>query len=179
MATSRAAVRYAKALFETAQEKNVSEQVANDMQAINIAMNDSEELRFFLDNPVVKGEAKKNALDKIFSSLSSESKLLFGLLNSNSRFSLLPQIASKYIALYEESKGIARAYVTTAVPLTEDLKTKVLEKVKQLTSESQIEIINEINPDIIGGFIIRIGDMQYNASVADKLNQLKRELITN
>ncbi|HLV45844.1 MAG TPA: ATP synthase F1 subunit delta [Flavobacterium sp.] len=179
MATSRAAIRYAKALFETAQAKNVSEQMASDMQTINKAMNDSDELKQFLDNPVIKGEAKKNALDEIFSSLSADSKLLFGLLNNNSRFGLLQQIATKYIALFEESKGIARAYVTTAIPLTDDLKAKVLDKIKQLTSESQIEIINEVNPEIIGGFIIRIGDMQYNASVADKLNQLKRELINN
>src|SRR5690606_17524666 len=118
MTTSRAANRYAKALFETAQAKNVSEQVASDMQTINKAMNDSEELKQFLDNPVIKGEAKKNALDEIFASLSADSKLLFGLLNNNSRFALLPQIASTYIALYGESKGIARAYVTTAMPLT-------------------------------------------------------------
>lgn len=179
MATSRAAVRYAKALIETAQANNVSDQVASDMQTINQAINDSVELKQFLDNPVVKADVKKKALDEIFSSLSADSKLLFGLLNSNHRFALLPQIAAEYIALYESSKGIARAYVTTATPLNDDLKTKVLDKVKQLTSESQIEIINEVNPDIIGGFIIRIGDMQYNASIADKLNQLKRELINN
>lgn len=179
MATSRAAVRYAKALIETAQANNVSDQVASDMQTINQAINDSVELKQFLDNPVVKADVKKKALDEIFSSLSADSKLLFGLLNSNHRFALLLQIATEYIALYESSKGIARAYVTTATPLNDDLKTKVLDKVKQLTSESQIEIINEVNPDIIGGFIIRIGDMQYNASIADKLNQLKRELINN
>ncbi len=179
MTTSRAAVRYAKALIETVQAKNATEQLFGDMQTIIKAVNESEELKHFLSNPVVKGETKKSALNEIFSSLSTDTKSLFDLLYNNQRFDLLPQIASQYIALYEASKGIARAYVTTAAPLTDDLKAKVLNKVKELTTESQIEIVNEVNPDIIGGFIIRIGDMQYNASIADKLNQLKRELINN
>lgn len=179
MATSRAAMRYAKALIEVAQSKNASEQVANDMQTINKAINESIELQQFLDNPVVKDIAKKNALDQIFVSLSADTKSLFGLLNNNHRFELLLQITNEYIALHESAKGIARAYVTTAVPLDDNLKTKVLEKVKQLTPKPHIEIINQVNPEIIGGFIIRIGDRQYNASIADKLNKLKRELVKN
>ena len=71
-------------------------------------------------------------------------------------------------------KGIQVAYVTTAVPLTPELEAQVLAKIKQV-SDKEITIVNEINKDLIGGFIIRLGDMQFNASIANKLSQLKRE----
>jgi F-type H+-transporting ATPase subunit delta len=75
-------------------------------------------------------------------------------------------------------KGTQIAKVTTAVPLTEALKTKVLAKVKELTKKD-VEVINIIDESILGGFILRVGDIQYNASIANKLNNLKREFTLN
>ena len=76
--------------------------------------------------------------------------------------------------MYDELKGVEVAYVTTATPLTPALEAQVLAKVKELSTK-EVTIVNEVNKDIIGGFIIRLGDMQYNASIANKLSQLKRE----
>jgi F-type H+-transporting ATPase subunit delta len=68
--------------------------------------------------------------------------------------------------------------VTTAIPLTEDLKSKVLVKAKELTGKD-VDVKNIIDETIIGGFILRIGDIQYNASIANQLNKLKREFTLN
>jgi len=70
--------------------------------------------------------------------------------------------------------GTQVATVTTAVPLTKDLETKVLEKVKEITG-SDATLVNKIDESIIGGFILRVGDLQYNASIAHQLNSLKRD----
>ena len=80
----------------------------------------------------------------------------------------------KYTVIYDSLKGIEIAKVTTAVPLTDELNKQVLNKVKEITGKDAT-IENIVNPDIIGGFILRVGDVQYDASVANKLQVLKRQ----
>ena len=80
----------------------------------------------------------------------------------------------QYNRLYDKSKGIEVAKVTTALPITPELETKVLAKIAEF-SKKKITIHNIVDPEIIGGFILRVGDQQYNASVASKLSELKRE----
>jgi F-type H+-transporting ATPase subunit delta len=96
------------------------------------------------------------------------------LLFENKRFEILEAIAIQYNKLFDESNGIEVAKVTTAFPITAELETKVLAKIAEF-SNKKITIQNIIDPTIIGGFILRVGDQQYNASVASKLSELKRE----
>jgi F-type H+-transporting ATPase subunit delta len=92
---------------------------------------------------------------------------------------LLGVIATEYNTLYDRLKETQVAKVTTAVPLTDDLRSKVLAKVKELSGSKEVTLENIIDESILGGFILRVGDIQYNASVADKLNKLKREFTLN
>ncbi len=178
MAGSRAAVRYAKAILEIAQDNANAENVLNDMNSIVASAKESKELSLFLQNPIVKGEVKYNAIAEIFASAQNETKGLFQLLLANKRFDILPAIATQYENLYNEANGIETAVVTTAVPLSGDLETKVLAKIKEF-SDKKVTLTKVVNPEIIGGFILRIGDKQYNASVANRLQQLKREFSNN
>lgn len=175
MVGSRAAVRYAKAILDVANQKGQAERVSEDMKNISQAISESQELKLFLENPIHKGEVKLNALKEIFANTTEDTKSLFNLLLQNKRFDILGDIARKYNVLFDELKGNEIAYVTTAVEMNEDFKAKVLEKVQELTNKKQVVIENIVNPEIIGGFIIRIGDKQFNASVAEKLEKLKRE----
>jgi len=103
---------------------------------------------------------------------------LIETLIKNKRINLLADVAKKYNELYDQLKGIQVAEVTTAVPLTDELKNKVLAKVKELTGK-EATIKSQIDASILGGFILRVGDIQYNASIANKLNKLKREFTLN
>lgn len=163
-------------MLDVANAKEVASGVKEDMQLILNTIQDNAELTGFLNSPVVKNEVKYNALNEIFSEVGSDVKSLFKLLYENNRFEILKDISAKYSELYDELKGIQVAYVTTAVPLNDSLKEKVLAKVKELTPK-KVSVENIVNPEIIGGFIIKIGDKQYNASVENKLQQLKREFI--
>ena len=87
---------------------------------------------------------------------------------------MLHQVANKYITLYDSIKGIEVAQVITAVPLSEELEESVLNKVKEITGK-QATLENTVDESILGGFILRIGDVQYDASIANKLQALKRE----
>lgn len=174
MSGNRAAIRYAKAILDIAQANNNTDKVLNDMKTILKAISESNELKNFLENPIVNIKTKNDSVTEIFTSVQNETKGLFQLLLANKRFEILDNITKQYISLYNEASNVENATVTTAFPITADLETKVLTKVKEFSSKNVI-LTNIIDTSILGGFILRIGDKQYNASVANKLQQLKRE----
>lgn len=175
MSGSRAAVRYAKATLSFALEQNKEVEVNSDMLFIANTIEESKDLQLLLNSPILKSELKKIAIKEIFTSkISSLSEGLINLLIDNKRLSILDHVAKKYSVLFDKLKGIEVAKVTTAVPLTEALNKKVLRKVKEITGK-EATIENSVDPDIIGGFILRIGDVQYDASVSNKLQVLKRQ----
>ena len=178
MAGSRAAIRYAKAILGLAQEQKVGEAVAKDMSSIVKTVENSKDLRLMLNSPIVKPEIKKAALQEIFSGVHAISEGLIDILVANKRVDLLDDVVAQYSILFDASRGKETAVVTTAVPLTDALRDKVLAKVKDLTG-NQVTIENKIDESIIGGFILRLGDLQYNASISNQLNNLKRSFSQN
>ncbi|MES2545401.1 MAG: ATP synthase F1 subunit delta [Bacteroidota bacterium] len=175
MASTRAAIRYAKAILEMADTIGVAKEVSNDMSLIASTINSNSELNDFIENPIIKVEVKESALLEVFPEINGVTKGLFHLLFENKRFEILENVALEYNKLFDELNGIEVAKVTTAFPMDSDLKTKVLAKIATFSNKN-ITIENIVDPSIIGGFIIRIGDMQYNASIANRLQVLKREL---
>jgi F-type H+-transporting ATPase subunit delta len=175
MASTRAAIRYAKAILDLANSKGVAEAVNNDMKSIALAIDTNTELSAFIQNPTTKVEVKESALSEIFADVNGVTKGLFRLLFENKRFEILDTIAVEFNRLFDESNGIEVATVTTAFEMDSNLEAKVLAKIATL-SDKKITIKNIIDASIIGGFILRIGDQQYNASVANRLQVLKREL---
>ncbi|RZJ54180.1 MAG: ATP synthase F1 subunit delta [Flavobacterium sp.] len=175
MASTRAAIRYAKAILDLANSKGVAEAVNNDMKSIASAIENNQELSTFIQNPTTKVEVKESALLEVFANVNGVTKGLFHLLFENKRFEILDAIAVEYSKVFDQSNGIEIAKVTTAIAMDADLEAKVLAKIATL-SDKKITIENIVDPSIIGGFILRIGDKQYNASVANRLQVLKREL---
>ncbi|MEW7279357.1 ATP synthase F1 subunit delta [Aquimarina sp. 2201CG1-2-11] len=172
---SRAAIRYAKAVLSLAQDKNATQDVQADMQDIIKTVDGSAELRMVLNSPLIKNEVKLASLKEVFKSSGEVTQKLFDVLIENKRVDLLADVAKQYIVLFDQLNNIQAAKVTTAVPLNEALTKVVLAKVKELTG-NDATLENVVDESIIGGFILRVGDLQYNASIANKLTTLKREL---
>ncbi|MCT8339383.1 ATP synthase F1 subunit delta [Luteirhabdus pelagi] len=177
--SNRAAQRYAKAVLQQAAESNSENLLFGDMQSIHGTLEESKELRNVLNSPIIKADDKKQALLKIFSNQSDTTKNLIQLLVKNERTALLGEVAKSYINLYNEAQGVQVAKVVTAVPISSDIEKKVLAKVKELTGSDNVTLHNTVDASIIGGFILRVGDLQYNASIANKLNRIKREFTLN
>lgn len=178
MAGSRAAIRYAKAVLSLASDKKEAEVVNNDMKLIASTFSENEELSTMINSAVIKSEDKKTVLAKVFPKLNTVSLGLFDVLFTNKRLEILSDVASKYSILFDDLSGKETAMVTTAVPMTKDLEKKVLAKVKTLTSKT-VELKNIVDESILGGFILRVGDKQYNASISSKLDKLRREFTIN
>ena len=178
MSDSRAAIRYAKAILDLSVENKAEEAVEKDMRSVVATISDSQELREMLASPVIQANSKKQALNAIFQGSHSITDGLLSMLVDNKRIGMLNEVALKYVILSEQKKGKDVAIVTTAVPLTSDLEDKVLKQVAKLTG-NKVTIENRIDENIIGGFVLRVGDLQYDASIANKLNNIKREFTSS
>ncbi len=175
MSGTRAAIRYAKAILEIAESKSVASNVGTDMTLIASTINSNAELNGFIQSPTIKVEQKESALLEVFANTNAVTKSLFHLLYENKRFEILASIALEYNKLLDIMNGVQVAKVTTAIPMDAALEAKVLAKIATF-SNKKITIESTVDPSIIGGFILRIGDEQYNGSVANRLQVLKREL---
>ena len=171
---SRAAIRYAKATLNLAQEQKAAAAVENDMRQVLKVIAEHSALRDMLSSPVFDAASKKKALDAIFKGQHNISKGLVSLLVDNKRIGMLNEVAFKYILLQEELKGKDVAFITTAVPLTPEIEKKALAQLSKIT-DKKVTLENKIDKDILGGFILRVGDIQYDASIATKLHTIKRE----
>lgn len=178
MAQTRAAIRYAKAVLDLAKEQKSASTINDDMKLVANSVSASKDLKDMLYSPVVPNATKKSALLAVFSNLNKLSVNLIDTLITNKRIDILGDVAETYNQLFDKEQGTQTAKVTTAVPLTDELKKLVLAKVKELTGKDA-DINNVVDESILGGFILRVGDLQYDASIANKLSKLKREFTLN
>ena len=175
MRGNRAAIRYAKAVLQKAKDSNLTEVVFADMQIVSNTIKANKDLKNMLKSPLIKGNDKKEALLEIFKDNSEETRSLIRVLVDNKRTNLLNEVSKNYIALFNEEQGVKVAQVTTAIPLSDEIEQKVLAKIKEMTGSNKVTLENNIDESILGGFVLRIGDLQYNASIANKLSKIKRE----
>ena len=180
MKETRVALRYAKSLISLAEERDVLEQVKGDMEIILSVCEESQDFSNMLKSPVVKADKKSAILNQVFGSKISELSLSFlNLLTSKKREAILGAVAENYINLYNESKNIVSATVTTAASITEVIKAQVLTQLKSVVGDADVRIEERVDASLIGGFVLRVGDLEFNASVANKLQKLKREFVSN
>lgn len=172
MIGTRAALRYAKAVLDLAKEKGCANEVNEDMKLIQLTIQDNPDLNIMLKSPVIKQAQKKSVLIKIFEKKVNEVTLrLLNLLVKNRRLEILNLVAKEYIVIYDFLNGVEVAQVTSAVPLTKELEKAILKRVQE-SIEKKVSLINIIDPSIIGGFILRVGDKQYDSSVSYRLKDL-------
>lgn len=177
MNQSKISVRYAKALFQLALEKNKLEDIRKDVVLISQSLKEYDQFRLYLKSPVVKPSQKFTLMKDIFKSSISELSLNFlGLLVQNKREIHLEDISRQFLAVYGKHKGIKAAVITTAVPLDEAIRSK-LHQLLSSTYKAEIDLVVHQDPTILGGFVLKIGDQQYDASVASGLKRMKTALL--
>jgi F-type H+-transporting ATPase subunit delta len=173
------ASRYAKSLLELAMEQGNLEQVKEDMQLLEKAINESRDLANFIKNPIIKTDKKTAVLKEIFENkISPLSQSFINLITQKKREVHLFSIAKDFLKQYNTHKRIMTAVITTARGIDETTRTRVLQMVTDST-KNEIELIEKIDPTLIGGFILEYGDKRVNTSISQKLNRLKREFKEN
>jgi len=173
---SRAAIRYSKAIFKIAEKSNNLSNLKDDMDSIISAHKSSDDFKNLIGNPLINNSDKKEILSIVISKMNEQTSNLINLLIANKRLSILYDIAHGFNDIYNRENNIERARVITATPISDKIKTQVLKKIQTLSNKS-IEIENIIDETIIGGFILRYENREYNASFSQRLSKLKSELI--
>jgi F-type H+-transporting ATPase subunit delta len=176
MNDSKISVRYAKALFKASEEAQVLPQI---MQDIRLIMNiyALEDFREVLESPVVKTSDKKKVVGKLFSGkISDLSMIFFNLLLTNKRESHLSRIARNFKSLYKKSQGILSAEIVVSEPI-DKAQTEIFRTLLKKVFNSEIELASNVKPAKLGGFILRVEDEQFDASVLSSLEKIKRQLL--
>lgn len=176
MKSTKSAIRYSKALLELAVEQNKVDLILKDMDFFFHSSRDNNDLLVFLKSPVIRADKKLNVLNELFSHFNVLTTSFIQLIVKNGRESLLPEIAASFITLVKDHKGIVPLTLISATTLSKESKDKILSKIK---ISGQIELTELIDEKLIGGFVVRIGDIQIDASVNNQLKKLKLDLITN
>jgi F-type H+-transporting ATPase subunit delta len=176
MNDSKISVRYAKALFDSASEQGVLEKVRDDMLLLQ-EISRMEEFQFFLRAPIMKESQKRKVMKTILKDKAGSLTLdLLDLVLKNNRELYIPGIARNFENLYKRYKGIKSAVLVSAGSVDNTTKEQIIEILKE-TTDSLIEMKTKKNKDLIGGFIIKIEDQQYDASVARKLKDIEKQLL--
>jgi len=178
MSEFKVASRYAKSLIDLAQEQGNLETVKQDMEQFVATLRANSELQAVLKNPIMKQDKKRNILDALFGGKIHPSIVaFFHIMVRKGRAGILYATAREFIREYNEVKGIVHATVVSAI----ELSAKNLDGLqKAIAGEIKAEVIlrNTVDPTLIGGFVVNVGDKQIDASINGKLNKLKRHFET-
>ena len=174
MADSRVASRYVKSLLGLAVEQGVIEEVHKDMQMFSSLCVQNRAFMVMLRSPVIRHERKRAILESIFSGkVNKLTMAIIDIITRKNREPILPVIATEFHNAYNEYKGIGQAFITTTIPMDSELKKSIETVVKKLSDKKQVEIKEKVDKDLIGGFILNVGDRQIDASIRSKLRTLK------
>lgn len=164
---------YASALMSLAKSNNLSEQFGNDIRSLLSMLENSEELRQFLANPLIKPDAKKSVIQQITGEeINPLMRSFLNLLVDKGRILFLEGIGKQYLTQLRELNQTVLAEVTSAVPLSEAQQQTVSEKVQAMTGARQVEIETKIDADLIGGVVIKVGSQVIDASLRGQLRRL-------
>ncbi len=176
MNQSKITTRYAKALFKLAVEQDLLDRFKQDLDLVKSVI-DIKEFKDFLASPVISESVKSEVFKEVFAGKVHDLVSNFlQVVVENRRETLLDIIILDYFQLYKEHLGIAEAQIITAVELPEKLAAEVKKLLKQYT-DKKIQLDKKIDPEILGGFILRIDDKQLDASVAGRLRKIRKELL--
>ncbi len=177
MSDFRVATRYAKSLLELANEQGVLEEVNNDMKLFADVCRENHDFVLMLRNPVIKGDKKKTILNSVFEGKVHKLTLaIFDIITRKNREGILPEVAREFRRQYNVLKQIGVATVTTAVALTDDLRKEMKQMASRVSGKTNIELKEIVDEDIIGGYILKMGDQQIDDSIRTKLNTLAKEV---
>lgn len=179
MEGTRVAARYAKSFIDLTMEQGLLEQAYADMKLVAEVAAENPALISLLKSPIIKTDKKQAVLKEIFGSkINKITSAYLQLITSRRRETYLPEVAEEFINQYKEKKKILTAVIITANGIDDNIRQRVMDLVKD-SGNTEVVLKEKINKAIIGGFILRVGDKQVDASIARKLNNLKRDFKEN
>src|SRR6185437_14500149 len=180
MQNPRLASRYAKSLLDLAIEQKSVEPTLTDMQLLDSICRRSHDFESMLRSPIIKADKKLHVINAILNgSIHTLTQAFVTLLVNKGREASLPEIAHSFITQYKEMKNIKTVRLTTAVPVNDNVKNSILSKVAANLANDSIDLKTEVDPSLLGGFVLEMEDRLFDASVRRDLNDIKAQFLDN
>ncbi len=177
MNSGKIAVRYAKALYELAKERDTVDVVYSDIQLIHNTFHEFSQIRETMLNPVLPLNSKRAILKSLFQDkVSADTNRFIDIVVDNDRCEFIERILNRFVIIVREAKGIKDVEFVTASPVDDDTKHKIISAISE-QYKAQIELKETVNPDIIGGFVLRVDDKMIDSSISSELKTIRRELL--
>jgi len=174
MSEFRVASRYAKSLLGLAHETGVLEEVHNDMLLLSKVCTENRDFGLMLKNPIIKHDKKRSILNAVFKGkVNKVTSAILDILTRKNRESVIPAIAIEFVNQYNIFKSIEVAQITTTFPLDQALRAEFEKIVAQISDKKSVQLEEKIDKDLIGGYVLRVGDRQIDDSIASKITELK------
>lgn len=179
MNNPRLAARYAKSLLDLSSEQGQLEAVYADMKMLKGLMKSNPDFAAMLRSPVISSDKKDKIIEAVIGSKVSKLTMMFShLLTNKTREGNLPEITTAFIEQYNKQKNIQTVKLTTATPISDELKNSIVAKVKTAVN-SEIELETSVKDELIGGFKLEVGDTLVDASILRDLNDVRRQFLSN
>ncbi len=179
MRKTHVGTRYAKALFDLALEQDILEKVKSDIELILQVIEQNKDFRLLLKSPVIKPERKEKIIKEIFAKKIQVLSLHFLLLiTKKRREAYVENIAKEFITQYKKFKHIITTHLETADEINDEIKNQIIDILKKQT-KGEIELIHAIKKELIGGFVLKYNDYQYDASIMKQITRLKKDFEIN
>jgi F-type H+-transporting ATPase subunit delta len=171
-----AASTYAEALYEAAADGSAVDAVARDLATFANAVDQSEQLQAALDSPEVDSVAKNRIVEALASDAHPLLVNFLRVLADRGRLAELPEIAEAFAARVARAENRIEVEAVTAVPLPDDLRRKIVERVRRTTGAEEVALIETVDPDIVGGLVLRVGGAVVDGSVRHRIEELRESL---
>ena len=179
MSISQISKRYARALFELADEMNILPAVEKDIRSVKTVCEQVPEFKLMLKSPVMKPVLKKKVINALFEKYFHELSIRFlQLVIHQGRESFLSEISNEFIILCREKEGIIEVELTSATKLNENIIKHIEDSIASFTGLKP-STTQKLNPNLLGGFMVRFGDNMYDASLRKKISKISKDFRTN
>lgn len=177
MDQSKINVRYAKAFFTLAKEKGLTSEFRKDAGLISNVCATSNDFNLLLESPIIKTSQKIKAIKSIFTGhVNNLSVNFLVLIAENNREKNIPGIFRNLEDLYRTEEGVKTAVFTSAQPLNDAILLQV-KQILETEFNAKVELSQKVNTELIGGFVLRVEDKQYDASISTQLRKIKEQLL--
>jgi ATP synthase F1 delta subunit len=166
---------YARALFEVAKERDNLDEIHDELDAFTQALENNRELAVFFFSPYFSSEEKKNGLQRAVTDADPIFMNFLETLLERHRMPVIFRIRARFEQLWDEEKKLLPVEITSSVELDKEIVAQIGDRIGEQTGQ-QVELSSKVDPDILGGLVVRVGNFVLDASIRNRLNQLRKQV---
>jgi F-type H+-transporting ATPase subunit delta len=166
---------YARALFEVAKEHDILDEIHDELDAFTKALDENRELAVFFFSPYFSSEEKKNGLERAVTGANPIFMNFLETLLERHRMPVIFRIRARFEQLWDEENKLLPVEITSSVELDKEIVAQIGDRIGEQTGQ-KVELSSKVDPDILGGLVVRVGNFVLDASIRNRLNQLRKQV---